>query len=355
MCGVGCGLSVTACLVIKNDYGISIMETSNKSRLLDIEACKGLAIFLVVLGHVGARSVPADAHLYEWLRGAIYLFHMPFFMFFSGFIFLLSFKPLLNIKDLLGFCKKKFWRLFPAYFLLALLVFFGKWGAQQFVHVDNPVGSLQDLVKIVLYPMQSVSAFVWYIYVLFLMMLLTGLLHGLLRIPLVVLLVLAALMLLLPKIPLLGMSQLTRLYFFFVFGCLAYCERERYWQLIGTYWRLALLLLVFLLICWTVLRQSWLWFPISLLSIPALHGWLRSGVTGFAFLVYLGTFSFVIYLFNTICIGVGKVLLLQWIPMQEYWYSAVYVPILTLAGIAIPLLLKRWIFPFFPWLNRITS
>lgn len=326
------------------------------NRLADIDACKGFAIFLVVLGHVGSRSVPADAYLYEWLRSVIYLFHMPFFMFLSGFVFFMSLKPIASGTQWLEFSKQKFERLFPAYFLLACLVLVGKLFVQQFAHVDNPASGLMDLVDILLYPMQSVSAFVWYIYVLFWMMVVSALLLRVLSVPLLALLGASMVLLFVPRLQLLGLGQFTKLYFFFLLGCCAFQYKEHYYRLIQANWLLALVLMLGLILIWSfVWKWHWLWLPISLLSLIGLHGWLFRGAENRNIWLLLGAYSFVIYLFNTICIGVGKIGLLQIVPMQEYWYSAIYVPLLTLLGICVPIALKKYLFPYWPWLNRITS
>ena len=55
--------------------------------LADIERAKGLAIILVVIGHIVAREPPAHNEWYVALKSAIYAFHMPFFMYLGGFVF----------------------------------------------------------------------------------------------------------------------------------------------------------------------------------------------------------------------------------------------------------------------------
>jgi fucose 4-O-acetylase-like acetyltransferase len=54
------------------------------ARRLDLDRAKGLAIVLVVLGHVVARDQPPGVEWYEPFRYAIYRFHMPFFLYLSG-------------------------------------------------------------------------------------------------------------------------------------------------------------------------------------------------------------------------------------------------------------------------------
>ena len=52
---------------------------NNRDTFLDF--CKGIAIFLVVLGHVLEKSMHQMNSLYDF----IYLFHMPFFFMLSGY------------------------------------------------------------------------------------------------------------------------------------------------------------------------------------------------------------------------------------------------------------------------------
>jgi fucose 4-O-acetylase-like acetyltransferase len=55
-------------------------------RLMELEQAKGLAILLVVFGHLVARENPAGVEWYGPLRMVVYLFHMPFFLYLSGYV-----------------------------------------------------------------------------------------------------------------------------------------------------------------------------------------------------------------------------------------------------------------------------
>lgn len=72
-------------------YNIPPKYQSNKdNRLRYIDATRGFAIFLVVLGHVlniGMNNYDEN----HFLHRLIYSFHMPLFFFLSGFV---SYKPL---------------------------------------------------------------------------------------------------------------------------------------------------------------------------------------------------------------------------------------------------------------------
>ena len=55
-----------------------------RARRLDLDRAKGIAILLVVLGHIVAREQPPGVEWYEPFRYAVYRFHMPFFLYLSG-------------------------------------------------------------------------------------------------------------------------------------------------------------------------------------------------------------------------------------------------------------------------------
>src|SRR4051794_39158365 len=60
------------------------------SRVQYLDAARGLAIVLVVIGHVVARELPEGNDWYGYLKEVIYRFHMPLFMVLTGMSFALS-------------------------------------------------------------------------------------------------------------------------------------------------------------------------------------------------------------------------------------------------------------------------
>src|SRR3954466_10243865 len=67
------------------------VRSASKARLTDIDRAKGIAIILVVFGHlVPHGTLPAGQEWYDVIWVAIYRFHMPFFMYLSGFVFCLA-------------------------------------------------------------------------------------------------------------------------------------------------------------------------------------------------------------------------------------------------------------------------
>ena len=89
--------------------------------------------------------------------------------------------------------------------------------------------------------------------------------------------------------------------------------------------------------------------------MPTLHGLVRqSWLARSANLLQLGIFSFVIYLLNTPFIGLAKGLLLKLLPWDGPNFL-LYLPLLMVAGLYGPILLKKTLFRRIPSLDRVTN
>ena len=108
-----------------------------KERIKSLDFLKGIAIFLVFVGHAICRC-HADAYD-DMLFNYIYSFHMPLFMFISGYF---SFKLVNNWNDI----KKKFYQLIVpiiAYSIISGFIFKGEYHVSQFVDIlYNPENGL---------------------------------------------------------------------------------------------------------------------------------------------------------------------------------------------------------------------
>jgi len=248
--------------------------------------------------------------------------------------------------------KKRFLRLMPAYFLFAGVVFFAKWGAQGVMHVDNPVHGLPDLIRILLYPMQSISAFLWYIYVLFLFCTVSLALMSLTRGRILPLVVFGTILLFIQGVSFLGMDQFCKYFLFFSLGGLA----ARYWQGYGVLldWLWFPTSMAFMLMLLTSSYRGDGWILTALLSLPALHGLCRQRIPVRGILLYLGLMSFPIYLMNTLSIGLVKAVLLKFMSWDGMNFL-LFAPVLTMAGLGIPILVKRYLIRRVGWLDRVTS
>src|SRR5579871_572415 len=105
--------------------------------LPDIERAKGLAIILVVIGHVVAREPPAHNEWYVMLKEAIYAFHMPFFMYLGGLVFFHVGDAVNPRPSYDAYLIRRAERLLTPFLSLGLLILLAKLLAEHFVHVDN--------------------------------------------------------------------------------------------------------------------------------------------------------------------------------------------------------------------------
>lgn len=119
-------------------------------------------ILLVVLGHsTNNGGIP---FLSKW----IYSFHMPLFIFISGFLFYLTTKDIYNL-NLYNFINKKFKRLILPYIIISSIAYLPKVFLSKFAQrgIDLSMGSY---LHSLLYPWDNVIRFFWFLPTLFFIM-----------------------------------------------------------------------------------------------------------------------------------------------------------------------------------------
>lgn len=141
-------------------------------KLENITHLSSWAILLVVLGHSYPGLQYSDDILINillWIRKhLIYSYHMPLFMFISGYLFIHTNRER-NI-NYIGFVQKKIKRLLVPYFVISTCVFPVKIFLSQYA--DRPVQfNLNDYVKSVIYPDDNVIALFWFLPTLFIIFL----------------------------------------------------------------------------------------------------------------------------------------------------------------------------------------
>jgi fucose 4-O-acetylase-like acetyltransferase len=283
-------------------------------RMKELEQAKGLAILLVVFGHLVAREDPAGVTWYEPLRMAVYLFHMPFFLYLSGYVAGLSGAAWTPPGAWPRLARARASRLLLPFLAFGLFILVGKLTLGRVVAVDNvPADFWSGLRALVWDTGRSPATSVWYMLVLFVYALALPVLAwcGGRR----VLLGVAVLLYVLPAPPLLYLDRICLFFAFFVAGVcaasaggrwLAAIDRWRYFAWAG--------FAALLLVAWSgwlpVLGSPYrLWLlAVGLAAMPALHALMRAWPCGW--LRWLGGYVFPIYLLNTICIGLTKAALL---------------------------------------------
>ncbi len=135
------------------------------TRLISFDIAKALCIILVVIGHYFPGDSP---QWYVIFRSWIYSFHMPLFMFASGYIYM-AFK---RDEPYTAFVMKKNRRLMIPYFVVSVIVVSIKLATQSSMYVENPV-TVMSYVKILYLP--EAGYFLWFVWSLFTMFLLVPL------------------------------------------------------------------------------------------------------------------------------------------------------------------------------------
>jgi fucose 4-O-acetylase-like acetyltransferase len=336
---------------------VTQQTTQKKQRFLYIDRTKGLAILLVVVGHLIAREPPPGdgAEWYLHLKHAIYAFHMPLFMAVSGLVYGLSWKPRATMADDFADGARRARRLFPAYLLFGLVVFFGKLAFQMLGRgVDNPVHGASDLFVLVTQPTASFCSFLWYIYALAILYLVFPLAFRAVRGWVAWLLPITLAFWLLPTSPWFAWDRLQELSVFFVAGVVAGRHHEGTQKWLGRLWLPALVAFAVLLPAASRGEPVAHWCAAAL-SVIGLTGLMRATErVPLGVFELMGRYTLIIYLTNTIFIGLVKLAAMR-LGLWDGAHFALVATAMTLVAVAGAIVLKRWLLPHVPPLDRITT
>ena len=326
------------------------MRATRKKYLIDIERLTGLTILLVVVGHlVTGQDINAPGlEWYKFLKRYIYSFHMPLFMFVSGFLFYYTLPKFSNKKDYWHYVRKKIIRLFPSYLIFSMIIFIAKLLLSNHLEVDNNISGFNEFFMVLYNPVRSFAGSLWYVYVLFQFYLIFPIILKYLK-PLVVLFISFPLYYV-KLTDLFAVNFFLEFLFFFSLGVFIADNYEKYKALLLKYGIPFMLLFVGLSI-------SFYFTPIpkivmGLCSVPALHTFvLLIKNPKYKLLSTLGAFSFSIYLMNTLVMGLVKAVGFKFfeISYSNFLFIAL---IMVFLGSIIPILIKKYIINKIPKIGK---
>ncbi len=134
-------------------------------RIISLDIAKGICIILVVIGHYCPDNSP---DWYVLIHDLIYSFHMPLFLFASGYLYMATRKN----ESYGTFLLKKIKRIIVPYLTVSVLVVTIKLLSQNVAYVQNPV-TWQTYLAILYSP--SAAVFFWFIWALFIIFLIVPL------------------------------------------------------------------------------------------------------------------------------------------------------------------------------------
>ncbi len=306
-----------------------------KERDITFDIAKGIAILLVVIGHYIPSNSPG---WYVSFIKFFYHFHMPLFFVVAGYFCARSTKQVSYGK----FLWAKFERLMIPYFLLSLLVIAIKGLAQLRVAVDHPI-TINALYRMFYLP--EGGFFLWFIYTLFLIFCIIPFFKENNR--LIVLSVVAFLLACIPDVTdLFCLRQLCDHLIFFVIGMWAarYNTVEQ-WIYRGT-------------LVWTLITVALVAVPETPLGIKSAID-IVWGISGSFMLLgiskslsqvrysqvlnQLGLYSMTIYLFHTMFMGGGKVILAHIFLGNDIINFILSSLFIIGVGIICPIALYKWV------------
>ena len=127
-------------------------------RITAIDIMQGTAMVLVVLGHHFFDFMPEwYGRMYYW----IYTFHMPLFVFISGFLVRYSYKGVTDMGEYRTYVGKRFRKFAIPYIIVGVVCALLSWDFKD-------IGVLgENLLNLFIAPKQGEARFLWYIHLLF--------------------------------------------------------------------------------------------------------------------------------------------------------------------------------------------
>jgi fucose 4-O-acetylase-like acetyltransferase len=189
------------------------IDSSKRNMILDY--AKGVAILLVIIGHAIQFSDPN--YIYNYCYNTIYSFHMPLFMFISGFV---SYNSLLK-NTFSDFFMKKFTSLLYPFILFSIF----------FVYYFNKTNGLLSSISFIIHSPGDVY---WFLYILFVLSILFYILIRINNFNKFLASVIYVSILLIPSYDY-GLSLIKNMSVYYLLGMFTYIKKEKIKSIIKKY------------------------------------------------------------------------------------------------------------------------
>ena len=324
-----------------------MIDKSPSRRWTYLDKAKGLAIFLVVLGHAASASQFPGHDWYYALQRCIYGFHMPFFMFISGFV---SARRVMEVAASGGygaFVRQRAMRLLVPFAVFGLILLFAKIGASHLETIRRTPASLSSgLADLVFHTENSGATTIWYLYALFVFLCAAPIVIRGAQFDLRIAFAVAFVCYLVPAPGYFYLDRVTGYFVFFFAGIMAEQKSETWHRFVDrTGALLALPFLASFALIYFDMPQRLVLFVIGFLSIPVILRLMRALETGAAsrLLLRFAQNTMAIYLLNTLSIGLTTLAALR-LHAPVVAAFPLFIVVLTAAGIYLPMLAKRLVF-----------
>ena len=318
------------------------------NRIIALDIAKAICIILVVMGHYVPDNSPA---WYVLVHDVIYTFHMPLFMFVSGYVYIAT-KKRSTYGD---FLLKKVRRLMVPYLTTSVMVIVIKLLTQGSMSVNNPV-TIFSFVE--MFYMPVAGYFLWFIWALWWMFVLVPLFRGKQKhVELFVLgIVLHFIPFGLPRV--FCLEQFSGMLMYFMFGVFVFENDSLHRFLKEFSWiKVACAVAVFILgeflyftngvgtggmfLLNAMLPFIGIWFVMEVAKLVC-NDW--TDVHERHLLMWIAQSSYIIYLFHTTFEGLVKAVLRKLLIDSNVWYVFIPSAILVIfSGVIIPMLLYRFV------------
>ena len=316
-------------------------------RLIYLDIAKAICIILVVIGHYCPENSPG---WWMYINRAIYTFHMPLFMFASGFIYIATQK----YESYRSFILRKIKRLMIPYFTTSVLVITIKLLMQNGAYVQHPVTVISYLKMLYL---PEAGYFLWFIWALWWMFVIVPLFRN--RKSRLLLFACSVLFFLFPmNLPeVFCLKEFKKMFVFFMFGVTCFDFKTEFGKILSkipefVVYAVFILAEVISIVKW---NKGYIWGGLHIIEsilLACLGIWsvvlfskrITRKSTGYDWLLSIGGSSYIIYLLHTTFEGFAKAVLNK-IPlfteMDNGLYFSLGAAVVVLCGIAIPVFLHR--------------